>query len=142
MKDLDDILSMESASSLIPWSKNMFIEEILNSTSHCFTLKLKETAEDRAVGYLCFRNLDGESELLNLCVHPRYRQMGFGKRLMTFYVDYCTRMGVNTFYLEVSVSNGPAVRLYQLFSYHPVGTRKKFYQGKFDALLMMRESRQ
>jgi ribosomal protein S18 acetylase RimI-like enzyme len=47
---------------------------------------------------------------------------------------------IKTFYLEVQVSNPPAIRLYQGFSYQPEGTRKKFYQGKFDALVMVRRA--
>ncbi len=139
VKDVDEILTMEISSSFIPWSRNMFIEEILNPISHCFIMKLRKSSETHAVGYICFRNLVGESELLNLCVHPRYRQMGFGKGLMKFYIDFSTEMDVRASYLDVSASNEPAIHLYHLFSYHVIGTRKRFYHEKVDALLMMRE---
>jgi len=138
MEDLEEVLFIERSSSLTPWSQKMFVEEILSPTSHCFTLKLKEGAGDRVAGYICFRDIVGESELLNLSIHPHYRRMGLGKQLMAFYLDFSVRMGIRACYLEVSVSNEPAIRLYNHFSYHAVGRRKRFYQGRVDALLMMR----
>jgi ribosomal-protein-alanine N-acetyltransferase len=138
MEDLEEVLSIERSSSVTPWSKKMFVEEILSPTSHCFTLKVKGGTGEQVAGYICFREILGESELLNLSIHPHFRRMGFGKQLMAFYLDFSVRMGIRACYLEVSVSNEPAIRLYDLFSYHAVGRRKRFYQGKVDALLMMR----
>ena len=91
------------------------------------------------VGFICFRNVTEESELLKICVHPDYRQLGIGKKLMQFYIDFGSRRGVRTFHLEVNPSNQPAIHLYQSFSYQRSGMRKKFYQRNFDALLMRRE---
>lgn len=140
MEDLEDVFSMEAASSLAPWSRQMFIAEIVNPCAHCFcsVLKSKARSEDQVLGFICFRNVREESELLNLCVHPAYRRIGVGKKLMTFYVDFCSQRKIERAYLEVSTLNPPALRLYQLFSYETIGVRKKFYQGRIDALLMMR----
>ena len=57
---------------------------------------------------------------------------------MEFYIDFCKKKGVKNYYLEVHPLNMPAVRLYQSFAFQPAGKRKKFYQGKYDALLMER----
>jgi ribosomal-protein-alanine N-acetyltransferase len=81
-----------------------------------------------------------ESELLNIGVHPLYRRKGIGRKLMQFYTEFGKEQQIKTFYLEVRVSNPAAIRLYQGFSYQPAGTRKKFYQDKFDALMMVRRA--
>lgn len=138
IKDLDEVLKVV-VSSLNPWSKNMFTEEMRNPLSYCYTIKMKGISEHSMVGFICFRNIVDESELLNLCVHPLYRQLGIGKKLMEFYIDFCSKINIKTFYLEVNALNQPAVHLYQLFSYQSVGMREKFYQGKFDALLMVKK---
>ena len=91
------------------------------------------------LGFICFRNVEDESELLNICVHPQYRQLGIGKRLMQFYIGFSPRKKIRTFYLEVNSSNLPAINLYQSFSYQSLGIRKKFYQGRFDAILMVKK---
>jgi len=136
-KDLEEILSM-AASSPIPWSKNMFVEEMRNPFSHCFVIKVKEISKHQVVGFICFRNIGEESELLNIFVHPQYRQSGIGKKLMEFYIDFCHQINIKTFHLEVNVSNHPAIHLYQLFSYQSVGVRRNFYEGRFDGLRMTR----
>lgn len=139
-KDLDELLDMEAFSSLNPWSKNMFIEEMQNPFTYCFVIKIEGRPRDQMMGFICFRNIGNESELLNICVHPQYRQMGIGKKLMQFYIGFCRKKKIKTFYLEVNASNQSAVNLYQLFSYQSLGMRKKFYQGKFDALLMVKKT--
>lgn len=139
-KDLDEVIDIEASSPFTPWSKNMFIEEMKNPFTYCFIIKMKGISKQKVMGFICFRNIGDESELLNICVHHQYRQMGVGKRLMQFYIGFCRKMKIKTYYLEVNALNRSAVHLYQLFSYQPLGMRKKFYQGKFDALLMVKKT--
>ena len=140
IQDLDEVLSLESPGSGALWSKNMFIEEMRNPFAYCFVMKIQDRSKQRVIGFICFRNLAEESELLNICVDSDYRQLGAGKKLMEFYVEFGSRKGIKTFHLEVHSSNHSAIRLYQLFSYQLSGMRKNFYQGKFDALLMTRRA--
>ena len=139
IQDLDEVFSIETSASLIPWSKNMFVEEMRNRFDHCFVVRREDGCKQPVIGFICFRNITEESELLNICVHPDYRQLGVGKRLMQFYVDFSSRRGIRTFYLEVNASNQSAIHLYQSFSYQSSGMKKNFYKGKFDALLMMKK---
>jgi ribosomal-protein-alanine N-acetyltransferase len=140
MQDLDEVLSIAISNSLTPWSKNMFVEEMRNPVAYCFVMVTEEGSKQPVIGFICFRNVEEESELLNICVHQAYRQLGIGKKLMEFYIDFSRRRGSKTFYLEVHPSNHTAIHLYQLFSYQSSGIRKEFYQGKFDALLMMKKA--
>jgi ribosomal-protein-alanine N-acetyltransferase len=139
IKDLDEILTIENSSSLTPWSKKMFIKEIQNPITHCYIAKMDNQNKYSVIGYICFRIINDESELHNICVHPLFRKLGMGKKIMQFYIDFCIQIGIKAFYLEVHSSNQPAIHLYQYFSYQSFGTRKKFYQEKFDALLMMKK---
>jgi len=138
-QDLEEVLSIETSTSLAPWSRNMFMEEMQNPLSHCFVVKPEEREKPPVIGFICFRNVTEESELLNLSVHPDYQQRGLGKTLMRFYIDFCNPLNIGTFYLEVNAFNQPALHLYHRFSYQSFGMRKKFYQGKFDAILMMKK---
>jgi ribosomal-protein-alanine N-acetyltransferase len=139
MEDLGQVLSIE-AFSPTPWSERMFSEELRNPLTQCFTLKDGNLSGNPMIGFICFRNIDNESELLKIAVHPQHRGSGIGRKLMQFYVDFCEQIKIASFYLEVNTSNAAAIRLYQSFSFRPAGVRKKFYQGKFDALLMVRET--
>jgi ribosomal-protein-alanine N-acetyltransferase len=139
LEDLDEVLTIETSASPTPWSKNMFTEEIQNPTSCCFVMKIEVGSKHPVIGFICFRNMAGESELLNIAVRPHYRRLGAGRKLMEFYIEFSGKQGSRAFYLEVNASNQSAIRLYQSFSYQSFGVRKKFYQEKFDALLMVKK---
>jgi ribosomal-protein-alanine N-acetyltransferase len=115
----------------------MLLEEMTNPLSHSFLIERVEKMID-ILGFICFRNIGDESELLNIVIRPQYRQRGFGKKLMEFYIDYCSHREINKYYLEVSTSNIEAIHLYQFFAFQPMHTKKRFYQGQFDAFLMVR----
>jgi len=140
LEDLDDVLSIETISSLNPWSRNLFLQEMGTPHAFCFIIEREMISNPRVLGFICFRNIEDESEILELCVHPEYRQMGIGGRLMEFYISFCKEMMIKMFYLEVNILNPSAVHLYRKFSYQSLGMRKRFYQGKFDALLMAKEA--
>jgi ribosomal-protein-alanine N-acetyltransferase len=154
--DLDGVLAIEKISSLQPWSRAMFLEEMANPASSCFVIRLTgeiglpphpllspviggEGWGEGVVGFLCSRIVEDESELLNLSVHPEYRRKGIGKRLMDFCISFCKKRNIQKLYLEVSASNQAAISLYQSFSFQTVGTRPMFYRNQFDALVMMKE---
>ncbi len=140
IKDLDEVLPIAASTRVNPWSENMFIGEMRNPFSYCFMIKMRKMSNYPVVGFVCFRNIKDESELLNICVHPEYRQMGIGKKLMQFYIGFCIKKKIRTFYLEVNSSNRSALHLYQSFSYELLAVRKKFYQGEFDGLLMAKKA--
>jgi ribosomal-protein-alanine N-acetyltransferase len=137
-QDLEEVVSVSATSPSNPWSKQMFIEEMQHPNASCYVMASGEPSTASPLGFICFRNVGDESDLLNIGVHPEFRGCGIGKKQMTFYVEECQQRGAKTLYLEVDARNQPAVRLYLSQAYRQNGVRKNFYQGKFDALLMMR----
>ena len=137
--DLNEILTIEVSSSLTPWSRPLFLEEMAHPHGHCFSMILREDPGPRVVAYLCFRTMGDESELLNLAVHPGYRRRGFARHLMAFYIDFCHQEKVRRSFLEVATENEAALHLYRSLDYRPTGRRPRFYLGRLDALMMERE---
>ena len=137
--DLEEVVSISATFPPNPWSKKMFIEEMHHPNASCYVMTTGKPSGVSPVGFICFRNVGEESELLNIGVHPKSRGCGIGKKLMAFYMEECRQRGVKTLYLEVDPENLPAVHLYQSLSYRKDGVRRKFYQGRFDALLMVKE---
>src|SRR5512139_1404202 len=111
-KHLDEVLFIETSCSLAPWSKEMFLEELRNPLAHSFVYRVDEAQGHPLAGFICFRNIGEESELLNMGVHPLYRRMGIARKLMQFYMEFGEAKQIKTFFLEVHVSNPPAIRLY------------------------------
>lgn len=137
VNDVGNVLPIAADTLFNPWSEKMFLEELAHSPSHCFLLYCKgDGDEEIPLGFICFRNVGEESELLNIAVSSHHRQKGLGKKLMAFYIDFCKGAGITKYFLEVSPENVSALHLYQSFGYQPTGTRKRFYQGKYDARVM------
>jgi ribosomal-protein-alanine N-acetyltransferase len=138
--DLDEVVQIDASSRPTPWSRQSFLQELKDPFSYCFTLKMEIDSRDQNIGFLCFRIVGQESEILALVIHPKFRGRGLSKQLMTFYIGFCSRREIKAFYLETAASNQAAIRLYRSFSYSPIGVRFKYYQGKEDALLMARRA--
>ncbi len=136
--DLDEVVSIEASSSMVPWSRQMFIDEMGHPYGACFVMTSMEASDSSVIGFICFRNIGEESELLNLCLRPDCRHAGLGRELMQFYTTYSLKRGIKTFHLEVDPTNRSAFELYRAFAYQPVAVRPRFYRGTLDALRMMK----
>lgn len=133
IEDLEEVQSMDNASSLTAWSREMFLGEMAHPHGFCFVV-----TAGRVIGFICFRNIGEESELLNICVHPDHRRARLGRELMQFYITFSVERGIKTFHLEVHRGNQPALQLYHMFSYRSIGLRPRYYRGEFDALRMVK----
>lgn len=92
------------------------------------------------LGYMAYSVIEDEMEVLNLAVHPDCRRRGLGRRLMEACLDDCRRSGVRVCFLDVKVSNHPAIDLYVQFGFKKIGIRKKYYPDtKEDALLYRKD---
>lgn len=80
-----------------------------------------------------------EMEILTLCVMPASRRQGIAEVFLDALFDYADKQGVRRIFLEVSVKNTPAVRLYLKKGFHKIGCRKNYYKtqaGFCDAVCM------
>ena len=132
--DLLRVLEIEQASFPLPWKRESFLSELHNSHG-CFWVAEKA---GNIIGYLCCWFIADEGEILNVAIAPEYRRCGFGKILLRESISVARQKGVRTLYLEVRVSNTPAITLYKSFDFHEIGTRREYYADGEDALLMMR----
>jgi ribosomal-protein-alanine N-acetyltransferase len=77
-----------------------------------------------------------DAEVLTLCVVPDQRRQGLGATLLAAALGHAARSGANAMFLEVSVSNAVAIRLYQRIGFLVVGQRRRYYADGTDALVM------
>jgi ribosomal-protein-alanine acetyltransferase len=69
----------------------------------------------------------GEAQLLNLSVVPDARRRGLGGALLERFIDDARRAGAEQMFLEVRISNAPAIALYEVAGFEPVGRRHAYY---------------
>jgi [ribosomal protein S18]-alanine N-acetyltransferase len=132
-EDLDRVLTIESASFPLPWTRNHFLDEL--KSPHSFPLVAYDET-DGVIGYACAVLVVDEAELLDVAVDPRFRQRGIGRRLVDEVVRTAREAGAAFVALEVRRSNDSAIRLYRDMGFRETGIRKKYYENGEDALLM------
>ncbi len=80
------------------------------------------------------------ADLLDIAVEPDLRGQGIGSCLMQFMCDECKRRGVNEIFLEVRVTNTPAIALYKKFGFEQISIRKNYYSSpSCDGCVMRKE---
>lgn len=105
------------------------------------SLALARVADGQPVGFSLFRITAGEAELLLLAVDPAHRRKGVARALLDDFVISARSAGASKVHLEVR-ENNPAIQIYELAGFSPVGRRRDYYSGKdgarFDALTFAR----
>lgn len=90
-------------------------------------------------GFILWRAVAGEAEILTLAVAPALRRRGIGRALLARSLLIETQSGTETMFLEVSSQNIAAVALYGAANFVTTGLRRGYYQTfdpPQDALMM------
>lgn len=97
----------------------------------------------KPVGFVLFRSVEDEAEILSLGVMPDKRRRGLGRQLMDETLRELYRERVSRLHLEVDARNQAALALYRTLDFDIVAERKGYYrQGLKEAgraLVMARE---
>lgn len=90
--------------------------------------------DERVAGFAVARRLaEGESELLNLAVHPAFRRRGVGRRL----VEALTAGHPGMLWLEVRESNLVARKFYKSLGFCDAGCRPGYYPDSGEGAIVM-----
>lgn len=134
--DLDKVVEIERASMPSPWSKELFDEELRRERARYFVAE----EEGQVAGYMGYWEAPEEAHIINLAVHPSFRNKGLGQRMMEYCLAFAAKCGARLATLEVRESNGPAQRLYEKCGFRVVAVRKKYYSdNQEDAIVMIKE---
>jgi ribosomal-protein-alanine N-acetyltransferase len=129
--DLALVSDIETRSYDFPWSHGVFRDCLLAGYS-CMVLERGEAV----VGYGILSIAAGEAHILNLCIDPSYRSLGYGERILDEIIDRARSADVRVIFLEVRPSNEHALSLYRKKGFHKIARRPAYYQalaGREDA---------
>ncbi|MGB9679638.1 MAG: ribosomal protein S18-alanine N-acetyltransferase [Thermoanaerobacteraceae bacterium] len=133
-EDVDEVIEIEKLSFSTPWSKEAFITEVTKNS--CARYVVAEI-DGRVVGYGGFWVVVDEGHITNIAVHPDFRSMEVGTRIMESLIEIAKKSGISAMTLEVRASNIIAQHLYSKFGFKPLGRRKNYYQdNNEDAIIM------
>jgi [ribosomal protein S18]-alanine N-acetyltransferase len=87
-------------------------------------------------GLILARVAADEAEILTLAVSPEVRRTGIGAMLLREATTLAAKSGARTVFLEVSVANTSAYRLYTRAGFVEAGRRPHYYSDRSDALVL------
>lgn len=116
-----------------PWSERSVASELANPLS----LWLVALEGSTVAGYVGSQTVCGETDMMNVAVHPDYRRWGIGEMLLLSLVEELKKQDSHSLTLEVRASNAPAQALYEKLGFSQVGLRKNYYRNpKEDACIL------
>src|SRR5688500_17491791 len=82
--DLDTVMEIEQASFRLPWSRQVFLEELGRPWAFLDVVRSASAAGHGSVLAFCnYWRVADEIHILKVATHPDARRMGFGTRLLS-----------------------------------------------------------
>ena len=141
--DIGTVAALEADAHRAPWTQGNFRDAL--AAGYAMTVGEVDGA---IVAYGVLMFAPGEAQLLNLTVAAALRRQGIGRILLKRFVADALRLGAEQCFLEVRVSNLPAIALYAAEGFLPVARRAGYYPAAIagaareDALVLRRALRE
>jgi ribosomal-protein-alanine N-acetyltransferase len=134
--DIPAVVALERESHFTPWTERNFRDAIAAGN-----LGLAGCSDGALVAMAILQIAAGEAELLTMAVRRDMRRRGCGRQLLNELIVRAVTYGASAMWLEVRVSNTPAIGLYRSAGFVDIGRRKDYYataEGREDAMMMRR----
>ncbi|MDR0879114.1 MAG: ribosomal protein S18-alanine N-acetyltransferase [Clostridioides sp.] len=133
---IDGIFEVEKSCFEDYWSRESFVKELTNSMAN-FVVAL---VAGKVVGYIGTWTILEECNINNVAVHPDFRGLKIGDRLMSELICRCQSDELTAITLEVRKSNSIAQNLYRKYGFKISGIRKEYYSNnREDAIIMWKQ---
>ena len=137
-EDVSQIHEIETLCFPMPWSEESILHDVKENVVARWLVM--DDGEGRVLAYAGMWFVLDEAHVCNVAVHPDFRRMGYGRRILEALVDMAKANSMTLMTLEVRRSNLAAQALYHQCGFLDVGYRKRYYEdNKEDALIMYRE---
>lgn len=128
-QDIDAVLAIEQLAYEIPWNRAQFSQSLVNPN----TLAHLILKENQIVGYSVALQTPDFTDLLNICIHPKFQHQGLGGQLFDYLLS---ESGARSIFIEVRASNRNALFFYKKLGFELINIRKKYYSDGEDAKIL------
>ena len=118
-----------------PWSENA-LQLLCRPNGYGVVCPKSEESED-VLAYAGMTYALDEGSVTNVAVHPDHRRQGLGRAVVCALAEHARLMGIRRIYLEVRISNEPAIVLYRSLGFDKTGVRPNFYRHPTEHALLM-----
>lgn len=132
-EDVSDVLNISLLSLNESFSEDAFLKELSNPVAKYLVAK----SNNVIVGFIGIWTILDEAHIMNIAVHPQFRNRGIGSLILEFLISKLESFGLKSITLEVRSSNIVAQSLYEKYGFKEEGIRKRYYSNnKEDAIIM------
>ena len=121
--DIREMCRLERECFSSPWSEAAFTETMRSDGGVFFVCE----CDRQIVGYAGAVCVLDECSITNVAVTEKYRRRGISRMLLDALEREVSGRGAFTVFLEVRVSNAPAISAYESRGYERCGIRRNFY---------------
>ncbi|MCD8294264.1 MAG: ribosomal protein S18-alanine N-acetyltransferase [Clostridia bacterium] len=119
-----------------PWSFHTLVNCFEQDS---FSGIVSEEEDGEITGYAGISVAADEADVQNIAVTEAYRKSGVGTALLDALLKIAKEKGVKKAFLEVRVSNSPAMSLYLKAGFKGVYARTRYYTDGEDCLVMAKD---
>jgi ribosomal-protein-alanine N-acetyltransferase len=130
--DAAELAALHAVCFSAAWSEREFASLLQSGGVAALVLR----ADGEARGFVMTRQALDEAEILTIGVVPHARVTGRGRQLLDAAEQQLAEAGAARVFLEVSVANTAARKLYDRAGYSEIGLRKAYYADGTDALVL------
>ena len=133
--DVDQVYKLETDLFEDPWPRASFLMDLKRThTAHAYVL----AQEDIVIAYSVCWYFARELHIGNLAVARQHQRQGYGSMILSnVLAEFSDSRYI---YLEVRISNNPAINLYNKFGFEELYRRKSYYRNGEDALILVKTS--
>lgn len=132
--DIAAVHEIERLSFQSPWPAYAFEQEL---TSNRLARYVVARSGARVVGFGGLWLMVDEAHVTTFGVHPDWRRMGIGRRMLVALLDLAVDLRASRVTLEVRVGNEAAQRLYSELGFEVAGRRVAYYTDDGEDALVM-----
>jgi len=134
LDDVEAAHEIERLSFATPWPAYAFEQELRGNRLARY---LAAHAGDRLVAFAGLWMMVDDAHVTTISVHPEWRRLGIGRRLMVALLELAIAIGARRMTLEVRPSNAAARALYDDFGFVIAGRRPGYYSDDGEDALVM-----
>ena len=136
LEHLDDILKIENLCFSPSWTEGQLLSEMESEYGIVFAA----FESDELCAFSVMHLAGDQAELYQIATLPEERGKGIANMLMEKGNIWAKEQNAESIFLEVRVSNAPAIALYEKHGFENLGIRKKYYTNPVeDAMIMVRK---
>lgn len=131
--DVTALIKIENICFTDPWSENMVADLVDSTWDEVWVLE----SDGIVIGYINYRFIAGEGELMRIAVLPELRGHGLSRKLMDIMTEDAGKNDVSDITLEVRAGNTPAIGLYKSYGFKEEAVRKGYYHNPTEDATIM-----